>query len=90
MSEPRKFYWKQCYELDGKTHWALMDTQTDSEAPPNRVTCLEMILECHDPGWGNHPLDEQYFPKLIVQLLNAHFDKKAAVENAYESHTKKS
>lgn len=74
-SAPRRFYWKQAYELDDKVHWALHDTQTDSEAPPARVTCGTMILECHSPNYFGRPLDGEYWPKLIAELLNAHFAK---------------
>ena len=66
-----RFYWKQCYELGDRVHWALCDTQTDGEAPPHRVSCLEMILWDHwSPG-----LPEQLIPKLIVELLTAHYSQ---------------
>lgn len=58
---------------DGTFHWALCDTKTDSERPPHRVTCVEMILEAHEPTTFGRPLDGEYWPKLIVELLNAHF-----------------
>ena len=72
---PRKFYWSQCYQLDGNVHWALRDTLTDSQSPPERVTCLEMILEAHAPDIFGRPLENEPFPKLIAELLNAHFAK---------------
>lgn len=75
MEKARKFYWKQCYQLDGKTHWALMDTETDSEAPPERITDVTMILEAHSPNIFGRPLDQEYWPKLIVKLLNEYFEK---------------
>ena len=66
---PPRFRWEQCYELDNRVHWALCDTQTDADAPPHRVSCLEMIL------WDHHSPDlpNQLMPKLIVELLNAHY-----------------
>lgn len=67
-SAPR-FYWKRCYQLAGRVHWALCDTQTDADAPPSRVSCLEMILWDHQ----SPDLDSQHMPRLIVELLNAHF-----------------
>lgn len=76
--EQRVFYWRHSYELDGKTHWALCDTLTDSERPSfSRVTCLEMILEetRHNPRYK--PLSEEFFPRLIVQLLNEHYARKS-------------
>jgi len=65
---PRRFYWKQCYELDGM-HWALCDSQTDGEAPPERVTTVDMVMLDH---W-NDDFPTRPFPKLVVELLNAHF-----------------
>ncbi len=75
MSEPRKFYWKQSYQLDGRTHWALHDTLTDSEAPPERITCCTMILESSSPDFFGRPFESEFYPNLIVELLNAHFAK---------------
>lgn len=68
---PPRYYWKQCYEMGDRVHWALCDTQTDADAPPWRVSCLEMIL------WDHHSQDlpNQLMPKLIVELLNAHYAK---------------
>lgn len=68
---PPRYYWKQCYEMGNRVHWALCDTQTDADAPPHRVSCLEMILwDHHSPDLPNHLM-----PKLIVELLNAHYAK---------------
>lgn len=74
--EPRKFYWQQVYEFDGRKHWALCDSQTDSEPKPIRVTCPYMILIAHHPnGFNGQSVDEQYFPALIAQLLTEHYAK---------------
>jgi hypothetical protein len=81
-SAPPRFYWKQCYELGDRLHWALCDTQTDSEAPPNRVSCLEMILLDHH----SLELQNKLIPKLIIELLNAHFAK---AQNDPSSATRK-
>lgn len=70
--KPPRFYWKKCYELKDRTHWALCDTKTDSEAPPSRVSCVEMILN----DSSSTDLDKQFMPKLIVELLNAHYGKR--------------
>lgn len=67
-SDPIHYYWKQCYQLGDRTHWALCDTKTDSESPPHRVTCLEMIQQDH---W-THDFPNRFLPKLIVELLNKH------------------
>lgn len=69
----RHFYWKQCYELEDRVHWALCDTQTDAESPPHRITCSTMILEAHQPKHFGRPLDGEYWPKLIAKLLDDHF-----------------
>jgi len=73
MSQPRRFYWKQCYELNGQVHWALCDTQTDVEAPPTRITSAALILEAHHPTLFGRPTEDDYWLKLIAELLNAHF-----------------
>lgn len=74
-SAPCRFYWKQSYELGDNVHWALHDTHTDAEAPPERISCTTMILEAHDPLHFGKPLDQCFLPKLIVELLNAHYAK---------------
>lgn len=75
---PRHFYWKQCYKVgDGSLHWALCDTKTDSEAPPNRVTCSYMVLLANYEQCCDHrTLPEQFYPQLIVELLNRYFARK--------------
>ena len=75
---PPRFRWEQCYELGNRVHWALCDTQTDADAPPHRVSCLEMIL------WDHHSPDlpNQLMPKLIVELLNAHYAKAHNVQSS--------
>ena len=72
MGQPVKFYWKQCYELSSELpHWALCDTETDSESPPNRISSVDLVvINNSDADFANRPL-----PKLIVELLNAHFEK---------------
>jgi len=70
-SAPPRFYWKQCYELGESVHWALCDTQTDGQGLPHRVSCLELILWDH---WSSK-LPDALIPKLIVELLNAHYSQ---------------
>jgi hypothetical protein len=73
-SASRQFFWKQCYELGNAVHWALCDTKTSADPPLNRVTCPYMVLhasygECVD----GRKVSQQFFPALIVRLLDAHF-----------------
>jgi len=84
-AQPRKFYWSQCYELGGNIHWALRDTLTDGESRSSRVTCLELILEAHAPDIFGRPLDDEYWPKLIVELLNAHFARNDELRHGGEN-----
>jgi hypothetical protein len=76
MQNTTRFYWKQCYELGNHLHWALCDTKTDADGPPQRVSCLEMIL------WDSHStnLPDQPLPKLIVELLNSHYSQNESHE----------
>lgn len=71
----RRFYWKQSYEIGNRVHWALHDTKTDEERPRmSRVTCPYMVLYAAYPvAINGKPVSEQYWPKLIAELLTAHF-----------------
>lgn len=84
MSEdqsPRRFRWEQCYEANGSVRWALCDTASDTRAEKlglsGMVTCGYMVMHHALPnGMDGRPVPEQDFPKLIVELLNAHFAPK--------------
>ena len=71
LKQPRRFRWEQNYELHNGIHWALSDTHTDAGSPEGSVTCASMILLNH---WS-HNLQNEFFPKLIVELLNKHFQE---------------
>ncbi len=64
-----KFYWKKHYQRNGRTHWALCDTQTDSQGPPSRVSSFEMVLL----DSTSTDIPSRDLPKLIIELLNNHF-----------------
>ena len=84
MNNPRTFRWEQCYEMvDGEIHWALKDTATDADSADGcgRVTCGYMVLlESCSHGLDGRPLDQQFMPALIVELLNKHFETES-IEN---------
>lgn len=73
---PPVFRWEQCYQIGNETHWALKDTETDADGAPARVSSSCMVLAHSDPnGFDGRPLNEQFLPALIVQLLNEHYAK---------------
>lgn len=70
------FTWRKSYERSGRTHWALCDTMSDRKFEGRFTSCPYMVL-LHDAetGFDGRPIEKQYFPELILRLLNEHFAK---------------
>lgn len=78
LKQPRRFRWEKNYVTHSARHWALSDTHTDAGSPEGSVTCASMILLNH---WIPN-LQNEFFPKLVVDLLNKHFQEKFDKANA--------
>lgn len=81
LKQPRRFRWEKNYVTHSARHWALSDTHTDAGSPEGSVTCASMILLNH---WIPN-LQNEFFPKLIVELLNKHFQEEFDKANAPDS-----
>lgn len=79
LKQPRRFWWEKNYEHRSALHWALNDTHTDAGSnDAGRVTCGQMVLLI---DWSKN-LPHEFFPKLIVELLNKHFQEEFDKANA--------
>jgi len=75
LKQPRRFRWEKNYVTHSARHWALNDTHSDVG---HRVTCQQMTLI---DSWTPN-LQNEFFPKLIVELLNKHFQEEFDKANA--------
>lgn len=75
-----KYFWKQCYEIGDRLHWALCDEESEKVG---KVTCVYMVLlSDHFRCFDGLDVDQQDGPVKVVKALNAQDGIRAMLDDA--------